>query len=87
MSKHKLELYYGLTCPHCRTLKNMLKEILPEFGDKIELKEILVSSPKGWIKSAKLGIHSVPALAIDDEIIFRSLPTKEELIRKLKSRI
>lgn len=84
--KKKLELFYGLTCPHCRTLKKMLKEILPEFEDKFELKETLVSSPAGWIKSAKLGIHSVPVLAIDDEIIFRSLPTKEELINKLKER-
>lgn len=62
----------------------MLKEILPEFDEKFELKEILVSSPKGWIKSAKLGIYSVPVLAIDDKIIFRSLPEKEELINKLK---
>lgn len=84
MSKHTIELFYGLTCPHCRTLKKMLKEILPEFDEKFELKETLVSSPKGWIKSAKLGIYSVPVLAIDDKIIFRSLPEKEELINKLK---
>lgn len=72
MSKHTIELFYGLTCPHCRTLKKILKEILPEFDERFEL------------KSAKLGIHSVPVLAIDDKIIFRSLPEKEELINKLK---
>jgi len=30
MSKHTIELFYGLTCPHCRALKKILKEILPE---------------------------------------------------------
>jgi len=64
----------------------MLKEILPQFGDKYELKETLVSSPMGWIKSAKLGIHSVPVLSLNDKIIFRSLPSKEELIKTLKER-
>ncbi len=84
--RNKLELFYGFTCPHCRTLKKMLKEILPQFGDKYELKETLVSSPMGWIKSAKLGIHSVPVLSLNDKIIFRSLPSKEELIKTLKER-
>ncbi|MBU1449146.1 MAG: thioredoxin family protein [Bacteroidetes bacterium] len=86
MAKHTLELFYGLTCPHCRALKRMLKEILLEFDDKYELNETLVSLPKGWIKSAKLGIHSVPVLSLDDEIIFRGLPSKEALINKLKER-
>ena len=86
MKKNKLELFYGLTCPHCRTLKKMLKEILPQFENKFELKETLVSSPMGWIKSAKLGIHSVPVLTLNDKIIFRSLPSKNELLNKLKER-
>lgn len=45
MSKHTIELFYGLTCPHCRTLKKILKEILPAFDERFELKETLVSSP------------------------------------------
>jgi len=83
----KLELFYGITCPHCRVFKRLLKEILPQYGDKFELKETLVSSPLGWVKSFKLGIHAVPVLLLNDEIIFRSLPTKEELINRLNERI
>jgi len=33
----------------------------------------------------KLGIHAVPALLIDNKVVFRSVPTKEELIQKLNS--
>jgi len=83
----KLELFYGITCPHCRVFKRLLKEVLPKYGDRFELKETLVSSPLGWIKSLKLGIHAVPVLLLNDEIVFRSLPTKEELINKLNERI
>lgn len=65
----------------------MLKEILPEFGDQITLKETLISTPSGWLKSFKLGIHSVPVLLLNDEILFKSLPTKNELHNKLKERV
>ncbi|MDP3682296.1 MAG: hypothetical protein Q8S01_00045, partial [Ignavibacteria bacterium] len=71
----------------CRVFKRLLKEVIPQYGNKVELKETLVSSPLGWAKSFKLGIHAVPVLLLNDEIIFRSLPTKEELINKLNERI
>ena len=80
----KIELFYTLTCPNCGPLKRMLAEILPEFGDKFEFKTTLASAPLGMLRSMKLGIHSVPTLLINDKIEFRELPTKEELINKLK---
>jgi len=81
--KIKLELYYGLICPFCKVLRKMLKKIILENPDRFYLKEILVSSPVGMIKSFKHGIHAVPTLLIDGEIIFRSLPDEEDLKRKL----
>ena len=62
----------------------MLTEVLPEFGDKFEFKTTLASAPSGMLRSMKLGIHSVPTLLINNKIVFRELPTKEELINKLK---
>ncbi len=82
--KIKIEMFYTLTCPNCRVLKRMFDEVLPEFGDKFELKKSLANSPIGMLRTMKLGIHAVPALLINDEIIFRSVPTKNELINKLK---
>ncbi len=85
MNKIKIEMFYTLTCPNCKTLKQMLNDVLPEFGDKFELKTTLANGPIGMVRTMKLGIHSVPTLLINNEIVFRSVPTKEELINKLNN--
>lgn len=79
----QLEMYYSMTCPNCKILDRMLNDVLPGYGDKIKLKKILISSPSGYIKSLKLGIHSVPTLVLDGKIIFRQVPEKSALIQKL----
>ncbi len=80
-----IEIFYTLTCPNCKILKRMLDDVLPQFGNKFLLKKTHANMPMGMIRTMKLGIHAVPALLIDDELIFRSVPTKEELIKKLSS--
>ena len=81
----KIEMFYTLTWPNCRILKRILDDVLPGFGDKFELKKSMANSPFGMIRTMKLGIHAVPTLLINDEIVYRSVPTKEELIHKLKT--
>ncbi|MBE0650743.1 MAG: thioredoxin family protein [Bacteroidales bacterium] len=80
-----IEMFYTLTCPNCRMLKHMLEEILPQFGDKFELKRSLANSPLGMIRTMKLGIHAVPTMLIDNKIVFRNTPSREELINQLNS--
>jgi predicted DsbA family dithiol-disulfide isomerase len=79
----RIEMFYTLTCPNCKPFKRMLKEVLPEFGDKFEFKTTLANAPMGMIRSLKLGIHTVPTLLINDVIVFRELPARQELINKL----
>lgn len=81
----KIEMFYTLTCPNCKILKRMLEEVLPAFNDQFIFKKSLANSPVGIIRTMKLGIHSVPALLINNEIVFKSVPTKQELIDKLKT--
>ena len=86
MEKHTpvtIELFYTLTCPNCKILQRMLDETLPDFGDKFVLKKTMANAPLGMIKSMRLGIHSVPALLINNEIAFKQVPTKQELMNKL----
>jgi len=86
MEKHQpvtLEIFYTLTCPNCKILQRMLDETLPAFGDKFVLKKTMANAPLGMIKTMRMGIHSVPALLIDNEIAFKQVPTKQELINKL----
>ena len=80
-----VEMFYTLTCPNCKVLKHMLYEILPQFGDKFEFKKSLANSPIGMVRTMKLGIHAVPVLLINREIVFRKVPNREELINKLNS--
>ena len=80
-----IKMFYTLTCPNCKILKRMLDEVLPEYGDKFQLKKSLANSPWGMVRTMKLGIHSVPALLIDNKIAFRGVPQKDELINTLNS--
>ena len=80
-----IEMFYTFVCPNCKTLKRMLNDVLPEFGTKFEFKTTLASAPIGMIRTMKMGIHTVPTLLINNEIVFRSVPSKEELINKLKT--
>jgi len=85
MNKIKIEMFYTFTCPNCKILKQILKDVLPEFDDKFELKTTLANGPIGMVRTMKLGIHAVPTLLINNEIVFRSVPTKQELINKLNT--
>jgi predicted DsbA family dithiol-disulfide isomerase len=80
-----IELFYNLTCPNCRLLKHILDEIMPQYKAKFKLKKRLTSSPIGFYRSLKLGIHAVPTLLIDNKIVYKEVPPKEELIETLNS--
>jgi len=87
MDKHKqvsLEMFYTLTCPNCKLMQRLLNETLPEFGEKFVLKKTMANGPLGMIKTMKMDIHTVPTLLINNEIAFKQVPTKQELINKLK---
>lgn len=82
-----IELFYTLTCPNCRIMKHLLDEVLKNYPDKFELKKTNASLPFGMVKTMKLGIHTVPTLLINNEIAFKSVPTKQELVDKLNKYI
>lgn len=63
----------------------MLDEVLPQFNDRFVLKKSMANSPIGMVRTMRLGIHAVPALLIEKQIVFKSVPTREELVNKLSS--
>ena len=80
-----VEMFYTFTCPNCRILKRLLDEVLPCYGDKFVLKQSMASSPLGYFRTLRMGIFTVPTLLINNEIVFKNVPSKEELIKKLNS--
>lgn len=84
MSKPVLvELFYTLTCPNCKVLEQMLRDVLPSYGDTFKFKKVLAGSPVGYLRTVKLGIYSVPTLLINGQIAFRGIPSKKQLTDKL----
>ncbi|KAF0195383.1 MAG: hypothetical protein FD166_2959 [Bacteroidetes bacterium] len=83
----KLELYTTFACPHCKTMKRTISEVLPEFEGQFQFSEISASSPIGYIKSLKNNIHSAPTLLIDGRVMARTALSKTELINLLKSEL
>ena len=81
----KIEMFYTLTCPNCKILKRLLREILPEFGDRFKFETTMANLPVGMVRTMKLGIYAVPTLLIDDEIVYREVPARQDLINKLKT--
>jgi predicted DsbA family dithiol-disulfide isomerase len=80
-----IEMFYTLTCPNCRVMKRMLQEVMPEFGDKFKLVTTMANLPVGMIRTMKLGIYAVPTLLIDNKIVYKEVPSKQDLINKLKT--
>ena len=80
-----IEMFYTLSCPNCRTMKRMLQEVLPDYGEKFKLETTMANLPLGMIRTMKLGIYAVPTLLIDQKIVYREVPLKQDLINKLNS--
>ncbi len=78
-----VELYYSDTCSNCHTLRALLIETLPK---TMKFKEINVSYPEGQRRAFELGIMSVPAVAIDGEVVFVGRASREEILKEISSR-
>jgi len=78
-----VELYYSDTCSTCHQVRALLMETLPK---TMKFKEINISYPEGKQKASKLNIMSVPAVAIDEDVVFVGRVSKEELLKELSLR-
>ncbi len=80
-----MQMFYTFTCTNCKIFEKMLNSILLLYSNKFEFKKILANSPMGFIRTTKLGIHSVPIILIENKIVWREVPEKQELINKLNN--
>jgi alkyl hydroperoxide reductase subunit AhpF len=79
-----VELYYSDTCSNCHQLRALLMELLPK---TMKFKEINISHPEGQRRALELNIMSVPAIAIDGEVVFVGRVTREEILSEIKQRM
>lgn len=78
-----VELYYSDTCHNCHSLRALLIELLPK---SMKFKEVNISHPEGQRRASELNIMSVPAVAIDGEVVFVGRVSREEILREIDLR-
>ncbi len=82
----KVEVFSSPGCSKCCKARYVLQDIAKEIGgDRIDWREVNVLDEIDY--AIQLGVLSTPSIAIDDVLIFTSLPSvkrlRSEMLRRL----
>ena len=80
----KVELFYTPGCEKCADARDDLKAAAEETIPGIVWRELNALDELDY--AVKLGVVTLPALAIDGELVFSTLPTSGQLRRALTKR-
>lgn len=82
----KVEVFSSPGCGKCAQAKAVLKAIAEELGqDKVTWRDVNILEEMDY--AVDLGVMSTPAMAIDGELVFSSLPSAGKLRAELESRL
>lgn len=77
----KLELFYSPGCVRCAEARDDLKSAALKIVPELDWRELNVIDELDY--AVELGILTLPAIAIDSELVFSTLPTKRRLCAAL----
>lgn len=80
-----VELFYTEGCSKCAAAREELKTTAQNAVPQVVWREVDVLKELDY--AVELGILSLPALAINKELVFTSLPTAAQLAKALQERI
>ena len=80
----KIELFYTPGCEKCADARDDLKATAEKVIPGITWRELNALDELDY--AVELGVVSLPAIAIDGEVVFSSLPTCRQLRRELARR-
>jgi len=81
-----VEVFSSPGCGKCGHAKAVLRKLADELGgDNIHWREVNILDELDY--SVELGVLSTPSIAIDGELVFRSLPSAKKLRVELESRL
>lgn len=80
----KIELFYSPGCTQCSAARDGLKAAARKALADIDWRELNVLDELDY--AVELGILTLPAIAIDGELVFASLPTPRQLGAALTQR-
>lgn len=78
-----VELFFAAGCSKCAEARDALREAARS-ALPVEWKEIDIG--KNPNRAVDVGLLSTPAVAIDGELIFRTMPTASELRRAIQAK-
>ena len=82
----KIEVFSSPGCSKCGHAKDVLKNLADELGgEKIQWREVNILDEMDY--AVELGVLSTPSIAINNELVFASLPSAKKLRAELESRL
>jgi hypothetical protein len=77
----KIELFYTPGCEKCADSKDGLKATAQQLVPNVVWRELNALDELDY--AVELGVLTLPAMAINGELVFSSLPTRRQLRREL----
>ena len=82
-----IDVFSSPGCGKCGHAKDILRELVEELGEeKVSWRDVNILEDIDY--AVELGVLSTPSIAINGELVFKSLPSpkrlREELINQLK---
>ncbi len=86
MKRIQIEVFSSPGCSRCGQVFDILQTITQELGaERIEWREINVLDELEY--AVELGVLSMPAIAIDGELVFKSHPSAGKLREAVETRL
>ena len=86
MKRIQVEVFSSPGCNRCCQVFELLQTIIRELGaERIEWREVNVLDELDY--AVELGVLSMPAIAIDGELVFKSHPSAGKLREALETRL
>ncbi len=86
MKRIQIEVFSSPGCSRCVQVFDVLQTITQELGaERIEWREVNVLDELEY--AVELGVLSMPAIAIDGELVFKSHPSAGKLREALETRL
>jgi hypothetical protein len=80
----KIELFYTPGCDKCADSKEQLRAAAMKLVPDLVWRELNVLDKLDY--AVEVGVLTLPAIVIDGEVVFSSLPTTRQLCRELTKR-
>ncbi len=80
-----IEVFSAPGCGKCGHAKEILKNIALQYKENLTWREVDIMQDMDY--AVELGVLSTPAIAIDGQLVFTSLPSKEKLLAEIERRL